>query len=212
MYKTHFGLSSRPFRAGPDHASYFPAASHESALNRLVQAIADDEGICLITGKPGIGKTLICRCLFERLGNRFLGAFVPNTHAAFTRTEILQAMLFDLGEEYAGKPEQELRLGLTQLLLDRFAEGQQTVVVVDEAQNLTLDMFEELRLLSNLEAGSCRAVHVVLSAQLDLGDRLRTAEYTLFRHRLATRVQLEPFTRPECVAYMAHRAAAGWWR
>jgi general secretion pathway protein A len=109
VYETHFGLRSRPFRAGPDVSSYYPATTHERALARLLQAIHGDEGLCLLTSRPGCGKTLLCHCLLDRLGPDVTSAFLTNTHFA-DRAALLQAILFDLSQPHEGKTEQELRL------------------------------------------------------------------------------------------------------
>src|SRR5262245_9412617 len=135
MYETHFGLRSRPFRAGPDSSSYYPATIHERALARLLQGIHDEEGLCLLTGGPGLGKTLLGHCLVERLGPDIRNAFLTNSHFP-DRAGLLQAILFDLSLPYEQKTEQALRLALTDFLLTRYSEGVRTVIVVDEAHHL----------------------------------------------------------------------------
>src|SRR4029077_8825792 len=80
MYETHFGLRRRPFRSTPDDESYYPATTHEQALDRLLQALADDEGLRLLTGDVGMGKTLVCHRLLERLAPETLSAFITNSH------------------------------------------------------------------------------------------------------------------------------------
>src|SRR5262249_36551906 len=102
MYESHFGLRERPFRPTPDCGAYYPATSHERALTRLLQALADDEGIVLLTGEPGTGKTLLCHCLLERLGPDVASAFVTNSHLA-DRASLLQALLYDLSLPYEGR-------------------------------------------------------------------------------------------------------------
>src|SRR5689334_11499369 len=80
MYESHFGLRERPFRASPDPSAYYPGTSHERALARLQQGLADDEGLVLLLGEPGTGKTLLCHCLLERLGADAVSAFLTNSH------------------------------------------------------------------------------------------------------------------------------------
>src|SRR5262245_35440666 len=112
MYQTRFGLRQRPFRPTPDGAHYYPATGHERALRRLLQALADVEGLVLLTGGPGTGKTLLGRCLLERLGPDLNSALLTNSHL-HDRAALLQALLYDLSLPYEQRSEQELRLTLT---------------------------------------------------------------------------------------------------
>src|SRR5262249_21419088 len=111
MYEAHFGFRERPFRATPDTACYYPATSPEQALARLLQALRDDEGMVLLTGEPGTGKTLLCHCLLERLGPEVTSAFLTNSHVS-DAAGLLQAILYDLSLPYEKRTEQELRLAL----------------------------------------------------------------------------------------------------
>jgi general secretion pathway protein A len=197
----------RAFRPGPDVTAYFPAACHELALSRLLQAIRDDEGLCLLTGAPGTGKTLLCHLLLERLGDEVASVFLSNTHFA-GRSGLLQAILFDLAMPYEGKSEQELRLALTDALLLQYSRGRRTLLVVDEAQNLTSDLLEELRMLVNLETGTRRAVQVVFSAQPEFLALLRQPECASAAQRLVTRVAVESLGTAEAVEYLKHQLRA----
>jgi type II secretory pathway predicted ATPase ExeA len=204
MYATHFGLRERPFRATPDSACYYPATSHEQTLARLQQAVADDEGMLLLTGEPGTGKTLLGHCLLERLGPDVVSAFVTNSHLG-NRAALLQALAYDLGLPYEGRSEQELRLLLTDFLLRNFAAGKRTVLVLDEAQHLAPELLEELRLLANLEARRAKAVQVLLVAQPGLVATLRRQELAALAQRLAVRSQLAPLGLEEAVDYLLHQ-------
>jgi type II secretory pathway predicted ATPase ExeA len=210
MGEIDFGLTTRPFRTGLSTASYYPATGQEQALARLVRAIDEGEGLLLVTGEPGTGKTLLCHCLVERLGPQVTSAFLTNSHFP-DRTALLQAILFDLALPYEGKTEQELRLTLTHYLLSRYGAGRPTLLIVDEAQNLTPDLFEELRLLGNLEGEQGRALQVILVAQPDIGAVLDRPEMAGLRQRLAVRVHLEPLGLHEAADYLLHhlRAAGG---
>src|SRR5688572_17424392 len=95
MYEKRYGLKRRPFPATPDDSLYYPSTGHEHALNTLVRAIQENEGIAILTGLPGAGKTLLGYCLGERLGSEAVSAFLPNSHLA-DRTALLQAILWDL--------------------------------------------------------------------------------------------------------------------
>src|SRR5205823_14826356 len=115
MYETRFGLRQRPFPATPDSACYYPATGHERALARRRHAIDDQQGLVLLTGEPGTGKTLLGHCLLEGLGPAAASAFLASSRFR-DRTALLQAILYDLSLPYEQSTEQELRLRLTDFL------------------------------------------------------------------------------------------------
>ena len=209
MYESHFGLRERPFRSVPDASRYYPATAHEEALGRLLQGLADEEGLLLLTADPGLGKTLLCHCLLQRTGAP-RSAFVTNSHLP-NRVALLQAILYELALAHEGRSEQELRLALSDDLLAHCAEHGPTLLLVDEGQHLAPDLLEELRLLANLEGGQGRALQVVLVAQRRLLDTLARTELASFRQRLAVRATLEPLPAAEAADYLLHslRVAGG---
>jgi type II secretory pathway predicted ATPase ExeA len=205
---TRFGLRRRPFPAGPDPSCYYPADGCERALDRLQGALADGEGVLVLTGGPGVGKTLLCHCLLERLGDDAPTAFLTNSHVR-DRAGLLQAVLFELSLPHEGRGEQELRLALTDYLLRTFAAtGRPAVLVVDEAQHLDADLLEELRLLGNLEAGGGRALQVVLVGQPALLEALARPELASLRQRIAVRAELEALPLQEAADYLLHHLRA----
>ncbi len=210
MDVSRFGLRQRPFPASPDTACYYPATSHEQALTRLLRGLADGEGVLVLTGPPGTGKTLLCHRLLERLGNNARSAFLTNSHFR-DRVGFLQAILYDLQLPYAGKSEQEMRLALTDHLLEGFGAGKSTVLIVDEAHHLTPDLLEELRLLGNLEARSGKALQVVLVGQASLLTTLRQPELAPLRQRVVVRPELTRLNVDEAADYLLHhvRVAGG---
>jgi type II secretory pathway predicted ATPase ExeA len=210
MYETRFGFRRRPFPATPDSRAYYPATSHERALGLLRRALGDGDGVALLTGAPGTGKTLVCHCLLERLGEGVTSAFLTNSHFG-SRSALLQAILYDLSLPYEGAGEQELRLRLTDYLLNNYRAGRRTVLVIDEAQHLGPDLLEELRLLGNLEGGRGRAVQVVLAGLPGLLETLRLPEMVALNQRVLARVWLDPLGVEEAVDYLLHhlRAAGG---
>ena len=210
MYEKHFGLRRRPFPATPDASCYYPSSIHEAALAPLAQALAADEGICLLTGGPGSGKTLLCHCLLERAPAEVQSAFVTNTHFA-DRSALLQAILFDLSLPYEEGSEQQLRLRLTDHLLKTAAEGRKTLLVIDEAHLLSPDLLEELRLLGNLEVGKQKAVQIVLVGHDSILQTLARPELASLNQRLVVRAALQPMSVEESVDYLLHhlRSAGG---
>lgn len=210
MYETHFGLRQRPFRATPDPEFYYPATSHEQALALLAAALDEGDGMALLTGAPGTGKTLLGHCLLERLSQDRTTAFLTNSHVR-DRAGMFQAILYDLSLPYEGRSEQELRLALTDFLLSRYTAGQRMLLVIDEAHHLSVDLLEELRLLGNLEGRRGKALAVVLIAQPCLMETLHAPVLEAFRQRLAVRTYLEPFGVHEAADYLVHqlRSAGG---
>jgi type II secretory pathway predicted ATPase ExeA len=227
MYETRFGLKRRPFPATPDDALYYPATGHEAALATLVRAIHVEEGLALLSGPPGTGKTLLGHCLSDRLaaaaaqapqsstsdanaGRAVVCAFLPNSHLA-DRSALYQAILYDLKLPYEDGCEQVLRLRLTDHLLGNCGADQRTILIVDEAQHLSADLLEELRLLGNLEAGGKKAVQVVLLAQPGILQMLAKPELASFRQRLVVRSQVDALGVEEALDYLLHhlRQAGG---
>jgi len=203
MYQSHFGLRQRPFRSTPDRAAYYPATGHEECLHRLQRAISDDEPIALLVGEPGTGKTLLAAQLLERLGEDVSRVFVTNGHL-LRRSDLFQAILYDLGLPYEGRGEQELRLALTDRLLADFAAGKRTIIVIDEAHHLPADLLEELRLLGNLETQQGRTVQTVLIAQTPILETLRRPDLRALAQRLTVRAELGQLTTDEAADYVLH--------
>lgn len=203
MYEKRYSLKRRPFPTTPDGSLYYPATEHEASLTMLERAVAGNEGFALLTGAPGTGKTLLGLLLLERLDSSIVSGFLTNSHVA-DRRGLLQAVLYDLGLSYEGAGEQELRLRLTDFLLKNCQENKKTVLVIDEAQNLTSDHLEELRLLGNLEAGSEKAVQIVLLGQPRLLEVLRRPEVAALRQRLAARLTLPALGVEESLDYLLH--------
>jgi type II secretory pathway predicted ATPase ExeA len=210
MSASPFGLRQRPYPATPDGACYYPATTHEQALARLGDGLSEGEGILLLTGTPGTGKTLLGQLLVGRLGEETTTAFLTNSHFA-SRAALFQALLFDLGLPHTSRGEQDLRLELTDHLLKSFGAGRPVVVVVDEAQHLDTDLLEELRLLGNLESSAGKAVQVVLVGQPALVDRLALPALSGLQQRIGVRAVVEPLALQEAADYLLHhvRVAGG---
>lgn len=204
---SHFGLDRAPFRPAVDAAAYFPAPSHEAARAALAAAFARREPAALIDGPPGAGKSLVVRKWLDDLLPDVPRVFIPNAHAE-RPAELLQAILFDLGKPYQGLSEQELRLSATEHLLDSAAGGFPTVIVLDEAQHLSLAALEELRLLGNLETRQGAVAFAVLVAQPTLRAALQGPGHALVADRVAVRCAVEPLSVEESAAYLRHQVSA----
>lgn len=204
MYEQHFGFRHRPFRTTPDSGSYYPATGHEAVLAQLLQAIQQNEGLICLTGGPGTGKTLVCHRLLERLGADVTSAFLTNSHFR-DRSALFQAILYDLAQPFDGRNEQELRLALTDFLLKNYSGGRRALLIVDEAQHLSEDLLEELRLLGNLEASDGKALQTLLVGQPEFVEKLERPDLAVLRQRLAMRFELQPFTIEEAGDYVLNQ-------
>src|SRR5262245_24335420 len=203
MYETRFGLRRRPFRPTPDTDLYFPAARHQAALHRLRRALDDDEGLLLLTGDAGSGKTIVARRLLEGLDENVRCVLLTNSHVA-RNGDLLQAILFDLGLPYQGLTEQVARLAVTESCLDFYRDGGKTLICVDEAHYLHGDLLEELRLLSNLEGKAGKAVQILLIALAEIEKAIEKPSMLAFRQRLTVRARLEPIDANEAPDYLRH--------
>jgi general secretion pathway protein A len=209
MDLARFGLKRRPFPPTPDAELYYPGTPHEQALASLFRAIDDDEGMAILIGEPGTGKTLVGHIFAERLGATAECAFLPHGHYENTAA-LLQSLLYDLGLPHDAASEQSLRLRLTDHALKTCADGKRLVAIVDEAHLLSIEILEELRLLGNLEAGR-KAFQVVCLAQPGIAETLKDAKMSALRQRVSTRVTLGSLPVEDAVDYLVHhvRVAGG---
>jgi len=201
MYEAYFDLKRRPFPNTPNPADYFPGGGHEEAFKLLTGFLADGDGIALVVGSAGCGKTLLGHRLLDVLRPTQQPIFLTNNHTA-TVAALYQAILYDLSLPFEGASEQELRLRVTDFLMERFSEGERTVLLIDEAQHLCETQMEELRLLTNLESRRQKAIQVVLLAQPKLAVTLERPDHELMSQRVGVVARLAPFTSDEVLEYI----------
>jgi len=205
-----FGMTHRPFRPMPDAASYYPATGHELAFATLQDALECDEGIVVLVGEPGVGKSLLAQRLADSLPDSFQCAYI--THARLEhRADLLRTFNYDLGLPHEQLDEHELRLTLTDHILKHYQNGERTLLLIDEAHHLPADLLEELRLLSNLSGSEGYAVQVVLIGLPRLLDTLQDAMLDSLRQRIAITCQLPALEPDEVADYIVHhlRVAGG---
>ena len=201
MYQEHFGMTQRPFAATPHLGAYFPSTDSEEAIATLRYCITQGRGIALLTGGLGTGKTMICHRLASKLVPAYTTAMIAHTNLN-TPKALLQAILYDLALPYRGMDEQELRLTLTDFLLGRYAGGGRTVVIIDEAQNLSKESLEEIRLLGNLEDELDKLIHIVLVGQPRLVEMLRHSDSEALNQRIGGRATIGPLNEQDTVGYI----------
>ena len=198
MNLARFGLRRPPFPAAPDARAYVPLATHEAALTAINRAHAGGDGLALVDGGPGGGKSLVALRFVSGLADSRSCVVVPAARFACP-ADLLQAILFDLGTEYRGLSETELRLAVADRLLSGLAAGTPAVIVLDEAQHLSDDALEEVRLLGNLAGPGAPAVFVLLVAQPVFRARLGGSGLAAVADRLGSRSRLDPLDGEDSV-------------
>lgn len=203
MYEKFYGFTDKPFNTTPDSKFFFASAKHEEALNCLLLAISERNGFVVITGEIGSGKTTICRTLINKLDQETKVALVLNTHLG--KKELLTTILEDLDIEYKSMSKTHLLSALNKYLLEQAAKDINVVVIIDEAQNLTPSVLEEVRMLSNLETERDKLIQIILLGQPELRKKLMLPKLEQFRQRVVLHYHLEPLTREETAEYIKHR-------
>ena len=206
MYERFFSLDASPFVLTPDPRFLFRSRGHHDILASLRYGIASQKGIMALIGDVGTGKTTLCRALLQELPKDVQSALILNPH--LSDTELLGAILDDLGLERRGATRAELMLVLVEHLLAAGAAGRTVVVILDEAQQMSIEALEQIRILSNLETPSRKLLQIVLAGQSELADRLRRRELRQLDQRIGIRCQLQPLSRNETFRYIEHRLRA----
>ena len=207
MYETYFNLTERPFASVPRTDHYYPAAVIDAARNTLTRCVDRGEGVAMIIGPSGTGKSLLCQVLAEQFQKTFQVALLASTHLD-TRRSLLQAILYELNRPYRGMDEGELRLSLVDYitLSDDCSRG--VVLLVDEAHHLPLRLLDEIRSLTNLTRDMQPAVRMVLAGSHVLEERFASPKLESFSQRISARCYLEAFQRSETQAYIQSRISA----
>ena len=204
MYETFFGLKRSPFEISPDPHFLFPTSRHNEALASIYFGICRRKGFVVMTGEVGTGKTLLVRCLLELLNRQHI-AFANVFNAQLSDVDFLRYIAGDLGLKLTSQSKSELLLELNHFLIQRHRKGRATVLVVDEAQNLSAAVLEEIRLLTNLETSQQKLLQILLVGQPELEEKLETHELRQLKQRIALRCRLEPLTLEETLGYIARR-------
>jgi general secretion pathway protein A len=207
MYLAAFGLAEAPFSTTPDQRFLYLSDRHQDALAHLLYGLAERGGFVQLTGEVGTGKTTLCRYLLEHLPGHVDVALMLNP--TVTRLELLATICDELRIPYTPDTTSVKALvdALYAHLLDAHAHGRRTVVIVDEAQHLSVEVLEQMRLLTNLETGKAKLLQIILIGQPELVDLMSRRELRQVAQRVAARYHLAPLTERETRAYVAHRLA-----
>jgi general secretion pathway protein A len=207
MYLSHFGLRERPFSNTPDPRFVYLGARHEEALAHLLYGVQEHGGFVQLTGEIGTGKTTVCRLLLERLPNGVEAALILNP--VLTPEELLATLCDELDVKYdAHEPTRKTLVdALYRHLLAAHAATRRIVLIVDEAQNLTVEALEQLRLLTNLETDKQKLLQIILIGQPELTQLLGRRDLRQLAQRITARYHLLPFAEAEAGSYVRHRLA-----
>ena len=205
MYEAHYGFNEKPFSLTPDPKYLYPSARHTEAAAHLEYARRERGGFVLITGEVGTGKTTLTRHFLSRLDSRTATALV--LYPAVTAAELLRSILDDLHVPVFGSSLKDYVDALHRFLLQARAEGRQVVLLIDEAQDLSPEVLEQVRLLSNLETDTEKLIEIVLVGQSELQDMLARRELRQLAQRVTARYHLAPLERQETEDYVRHRLA-----
>ncbi len=203
MYCSFFGLQEKPFGVTPDPRFLFLSQSHQEALGHLLYGIEERKGFIAITGEVGTGKTILCRALLERLAQHTQTALILNSF--LSDVELLRSINEDFGIPAQGITKKELIDELNRFLISGFREGHNAVLIIDEAQNLTTPVLEQIRMLSNLETERGKLLQIVLVGQPELRGLLERPDLRQLNQRIAVRYHLRPLDRGETADYINHR-------
>jgi len=203
MYQSFFKLSRKPFDLVPDPDFIYLSPSHKKALTYLEYGIRSRAGFILLTGEVGSGKTTLIRNILNKRFERVTLAKVFNTRV---NSEQLLAMINDdFGLSVTGRDKVTLLRDLNDFLLEQFAEGNQPILIIDEAQNLSADLLEDIRMLSNLESSNSKLLQIILVGQPELIETLASEELMQLRQRIGVNCHLKPLSLEETGEYIVHR-------
>ena len=205
MYQSYFGLTEAPFSIAPDPRYLYMSQRHQEALAHLLYGVNGGGGFVLLTGEVGAGKTTVCRCLLEQIPESCDVAYIFNPK--LTVAELLSTICVEFGIAY---PPDNTSIKvfidcINAYLLDAHAKGRHTVLIIDEAQNLSPEVLEQMRLLTNLETNQRKLLQIILLGQPELATMLERPDLRQLAQRIIARYHLGPLPKAEVAAYVQHR-------
>jgi len=215
MYAPFFGLEHPPFSIAPDPRYLFMSERHREALAHLLYGLDGGGGFVLLTGEIGTGKTTVCRCFLEQIPASCNVAYIFNPK--LTVQELLRSICDEFGVAHrpavpGAETAKDCIDPLNDFLLQAHAAGRSSVLIIDEAQNLRLDVLEQLRLLTNLETNERKLLQIILIGQPELRTMVAHPRLEQLAQRVIARYHLDALTRQETAQYIAHRLAVAGWR
>lgn len=203
MYQDYYGLTEAPFDITPNPRFLFYSAKHREAFNHLLFGIRERKGFVQLTGEVGAGKTTLCRAAMEQLDQHYTTALILNP--MMSADELVRAIGFEYGLPVNGLDRLTTMGVINQFLLQQVERGRDTVLIIDEAQDLSDELLEQVRLLSNFETDNRKLLQIVLLGQPELRDRLNSPGLRQLRQRITVRYHLPPLAPGETKKYIRHR-------
>ena len=203
MYQEYFGLRAPPFNITPDPRFLFFSRRHRQAFEHILFGVSERKGFIQITGEVGAGKSTLCRKVLEELREGYATALILNP--VMTPIQLMRTVLRELDLDDSGNDRVRLVDRLNEFLLDRAHAGVVVVLFIDEAQDMSDDLLEQVRLLSNLETDQHKLLQIVLIGQPELRARLDRKGLRQLRQRITVRYHLGRISRQETTAYVQHR-------
>lgn len=205
MYLDHFQLTEQPFTLAPNPKYLYYSDSHKEGLSRMIYAITQESGFMVLVGEVGTGKTLLINALLSTLPKNY---HAVNIHYTALRPKgLIQSICKEFGLNFGNQTMAELIFKLQTHFQAQYEAGKKSVLIVDEAQNLSRDSLEIIRLLTNLQSEKAKYVQVLLVGQPELNDRLAAKDLRQLRQRVALKYELIALNAPEVANYIAHRLA-----
>ena len=203
IYCEHFGLIRPPFELSPDPAFLFLGEAHREGLATLLYGVQSGKGFVMLTGEVGTGKTTLLHALLAQLESNIHSAFIFNPR--LEPLDFFRVLFEELEIEPPGDTKAEYLLKLNDFLIERLRNDERTLLIIDEAQNLSAEMLEEIRLLSNLETSSSKLIQIMLVGQPELKEMLRRSDLRQLKQRIALSQHLRPFNESEMREYIENR-------
>jgi general secretion pathway protein A len=203
VYLEYYGLIEAPFDITPNPRFLYFSTKHREALNHLLYGIRERKGFVQLTGEVGAGKTTICRSMLEQLGGSYETALILNP--ILSVDQLLKAIAMEFQIDVKEMDRLEIVAALNDFLLKLVAQHKEAVLIIDEAQDLTDELLEQVRLLSNLEMDDRKLLQIVLMGQPELRQRLNAFRLRQLRQRITVRYHLNPLRFSEIAQYVQHR-------
>ena len=204
MYQSYYGFKEMPFNITPDPRFLYLSPTHQEALQHLKYGVREKKGFIVLVGEVGCGKTTLCRVFLNELDPaHYDTALILNPRV--TETQMLKAILTDLGETKLARSQVDLVAQMNRVLLARIEAGRDIVLIIDEAQNLSFHVLEQIRLLSNLETDKQKLLQIVLMGQPELKTVLAREELRQLRQRILVHYELHPLSLNDVQHYIQHR-------
>jgi type II secretory pathway predicted ATPase ExeA len=205
LYQVYYGFKEQPFSLLPDPSFLYLGQKHSNAFAMLEYGLMNRAGFTVITGEMGSGKTTLIRHLLDQIGDEFTVGLISNTHEKMDK--LLRWVLRAFNQEFSGSSRVDLYDAFTRFLIEQYAKKRRTVLIIDEAQNLSSQVLEELRMLPNINADKHMVLQLILVGQTQLRELMRQPELQQLRQRVSADYHLKALDENETRAYILHRPA-----